>query len=26
MEDFRTKFARVFKKSVIDPQLAFSWE
>jgi hypothetical protein len=26
MEDFRAKFARVFKKTVIDPQLSFTWD
>ena len=26
MDDFRTKFAKVFKKSAINPQLSFSWE
>jgi hypothetical protein len=26
MEDFKKKFARVFKKTVIDPQMSFAWE
>jgi hypothetical protein len=26
MEDFKKKFARVFKRSAIDPQLSFSWD
>jgi hypothetical protein len=26
MDDFKQKFARVFKKSVLDPQLSFTWE
>lgn len=26
MDDFRQKFARVFKKTVVDPQMSFSWE
>jgi len=26
MDDFRAKFARVFKKSALDAQLTFSWE
>jgi hypothetical protein len=26
MNDFRLKFAKVFKKSVIDPQMTFSWD
>jgi hypothetical protein len=26
MEDFKQKFARVFKKTVVDPQMSFSWE
>lgn len=26
MDDFRGKFARVFKKSAIDPQLTFTWD
>jgi hypothetical protein len=26
MDDFRAKFARVFKKSAIDPQMTFAWE
>jgi hypothetical protein len=26
MEDFKKKFARVFKKSIIDPQMSFTWE
>lgn len=26
MDEFRQKFARVFKKSAVDPQLSFSWD
>ena len=26
MDEFRQKFARVFKKSAIDPQMSFAWE
>lgn len=26
MDDFRKKFARVFKRAVFDPQMSFSWE
>lgn len=26
MDDFEKKFARVFKKSAIDPQLTFAWD
>lgn len=26
MDDFRQKFAKVFKKSIVDPQLRFDWE
>ena len=26
MDEFRNKFSRVFKTSVIDPQMTFSWK
>ena len=26
MEDFRQKFAKVFKKSALDPQMSFAWD
>jgi hypothetical protein len=26
MDEFRQKFARVFKKTAIDPQMTFAWE
>lgn len=26
MEDFRLKFAKVFKKSALDPQMSFAWD